>query len=201
MRTREGNKERDILQAAVQLFADQGYHKTRISNIADRAGIATGSVYLYFANKEEILNRIFLDLWRQLADGVAASAHRADLAPDQKLDELIDSIFNHFINQPALAIVFVNEQFHLLQDRNRPFIAHYDRFLDLARHLLEEGITRGIFQNSLDIDILRYFVFGGVRNLMHQWAQDPKQMPLQRISQVTKTIVKDGILRHPRRDR
>jgi len=68
MRVKEGNKERDIIVAAVKIFASMGYHNAKISKIAETAGVATGSVYVYFKNKEDVLLKIFSDLWNKMYD-------------------------------------------------------------------------------------------------------------------------------------
>jgi len=193
MRTKEGNKEQDILQAAILLFSENGYHKTRMSTIADQAGVATGSVYLYFASKEEILDRIFHDLWKRLAAEIETLTLRLDLEPAQKLDRLFDSIFGLFINKPALALVFVNEQNHLLLHQDNAFMPYYERFLAIAQEVLIEGTEQGIFRQDIDFRITRLFFFGGIRYLIHQWAQNPEQISLTGICQEVKTIVHKGI--------
>ncbi len=193
MRTKQGNKEQDILQAAVQLFSENGYHKTRMFTIAERAGVATGSVYLYFTSKEEILNRIFHDLWKRLAAEIEILTLRLDLEPAQKLERLIDHVFDLFLNKPALALVFVNEQNHLLLNQDNAFLPYYERFLEHAEAILIEGTERGVFRKDIDLKITRLFVFGGIRFLIHQWAQDPEQISLQGICQQVKHIVQAGI--------
>ncbi|HPI72262.1 MAG TPA: TetR/AcrR family transcriptional regulator, partial [bacterium] len=110
MRTKTGNKEQRILEAAVAIFARDGYHHSRISDIAELAGISVGSVYLYFDNKESILNRLFSDLWARLVGQLKAQYRRQDLTAVEKLDIMIDLIFNGFIHHADLAVVFVNEQ-------------------------------------------------------------------------------------------
>lgn len=194
MRTREGNKERDILQAAIRVFSEYGFHNAKISKIAEEAGVATGSVYLYFANKNEILQHIFRDLWKEMSANIETLMQCQDLNSAQKLDGMIDLIFDRFIHKPDLAIVFVNEQNHLLMTGSEMFREDYERFLVLGGQIVQEGIHNGIFRPDTDLDVLRSFVFGGVRYLMHQWAQDPERMPLLRIRQSVKSIIKTGIL-------
>ncbi len=102
MRTREGNKERAILEAAIAVFADHGYHGARVSAIARRAGVATGSVYLYFPNKEAILLRIFDDLWSWLSHQLTEALREWRSAPaseDPAIHQprLVVDIFQHSI--------------------------------------------------------------------------------------------------------
>ena len=63
------DKRRQILDAAVRVFARQGFHATRVSDIADEAGVAYGLVYHYFRSKDEVLNELFVERWSLLLVG------------------------------------------------------------------------------------------------------------------------------------
>lgn len=195
MRTREGNKERDILQAAIQAFAQGGYHNAKISKIAEVAGIAIGSVYLYFRNKEDILYKIFDNIWQQLSQQLQNVVNRSDMNPVEKLDNMIDMVFDIFTSNPSLAIVFVNEQNQLIQDGKGDFVLYFEKFLDMGEQVLNEGIEKHLFNPNQDVKILRLFVFGGLHHLIHQWAQFPDQFPLNHIRQEVKFFIKHGILK------
>ncbi|HEY5726277.1 MAG TPA: helix-turn-helix domain-containing protein, partial [Methylomirabilota bacterium] len=64
------DKRRMILDAAVRVFARQGFHHCRVSDVADEAGVAYGLVYHYFNSKEEILNTLFLERWQIMLDAI-----------------------------------------------------------------------------------------------------------------------------------
>ena len=79
------DKRRQILDAAVRVFARQGFHATRVSDIADEAGVAYGLVYHYFNSKDEVLNELFVERWSLLLAAIeeadrAGGAHREKLA-------------------------------------------------------------------------------------------------------------------------
>lgn len=80
MRRKEGNKEQDIITAAIEVFAEDGYHEAKISKIAELANVATGSVYLYFESKEDLLVKIFSNLWIKLISLVNTINQRDDLS-------------------------------------------------------------------------------------------------------------------------
>jgi TetR/AcrR family transcriptional regulator, fatty acid metabolism regulator protein len=195
MRTKEGNKENDILEAAIKVFAEDGYHKAKIHKIADTAGVATGSVYVYYKNKETILMKIFEDVWERIYRETKAAIDNSQMSPVEKFDTLIDILFDTFIENPALALVFVNEQNQLLQNNAEYFTSYYDKFLNLGEEIVKEGIKSKVFSPTINISILRLFLFGGVRNLLHQWAHDPKSFPLTLIRQNVKYLSKNGILK------
>jgi TetR/AcrR family fatty acid metabolism transcriptional regulator len=199
MRKREGNKETDILEAAIKVFATEGYHKAKISSIAELAGVATGSVYLYFDSKEEIILKIFDVLWIKLANELKLTVKRTDLGPSEKLDYVIDLLFDAFTMSPSLAIVFVNEQNHLIQSNKGNVTKFYNEFLDIAEELVREGTKRKIFNAAIDIKLFRNFITGGLRTLLRLWAQFPEEYPLNQIRQNVKYLTKNGILLdHPR---
>jgi TetR/AcrR family transcriptional regulator, fatty acid metabolism regulator protein len=193
MRTKEGNKKQDILDAAIKVFAESGYYSAKISKIAEIAGIATGSVYLYFHNKQDILFTLFDQIWLQLAEQLQAIVERQDLSPEQKLDGMIDMVFSVLTNNPSLAVVFVNEQSHLIQKGIGDFTVYYENFLDLGEKVIQEGMDNGVFEPDMDQKILRLFTFGGMHHLIQKWAQSPDLYPVETIRMQIKSIIKHGI--------
>ena len=194
MRKRVGNKEKAILEAAIKIFAQQGYHKAKISSIAEHAGIATGSVYLYYKNKEAILLTIFNKLWSGLTEDLRNIVKRTDIDPSAKLDLIIDRFFQDFITNPALASVFVNEHYHLIKDRRGSIIKQYNDFLDIAEEIIREGVQKKKFNPEIDIKLLRHFITGGLRSILSHWSQHSHSLTLQRIRQNAKFFIRHGIL-------
>lgn len=194
MRIREGNKDQDILNAAIKTFASEGYYNAKISKIAETAGVATGSVYLYYQNKEYILKKIFDNLWEKIYNEVNAIVLNYDLSPIQKLDNMIDIMFENFSANPDLALVFVNEQNFLVRKNRNEFTPYYEKFLDIGESIIIEGIEKNYFNKDLHLIIFRNFILGGVRHLLHQWAQFPDKFDLNEVRKNVKFIVKEGIL-------
>jgi TetR/AcrR family fatty acid metabolism transcriptional regulator len=194
MRKKEGNKEQAILDAAVKVFAQHGYHRSKISTIADQAGVAAGSVYLYYKNKESILLTIFDRLWTELTNNLRETVKRSDIDPSKKLDLVIDQFFDNFITNPSIASIFVNEQQHLIKDRRGNVAKHYNDFLDLAEEIIREGVQKKIFNPDVDIKLFRQFITGGLRSVLQLWSQQSHTLPLQRIRQNVKSFIKHGLL-------
>jgi len=194
MRKREGNKEKAILDASIKIIAQHGYHRAKISSIAEQAGIATGSVYLYFKNKEAILLTIFDQLWVGLTDNLRSTVKQTDIDPSKKLDLVIDHFFDIFIKNPSLASVFVNEQHHLIKEKRGNVAKHYNDFLDLAEEIIREGVQRKIFNPDVDIKLFRQFITGGLRSVLSHWSQQSHSLPLQRVRQNVKFFIKHGLL-------
>ncbi len=194
MRKKVGNKEKDITEAAIKVFAKSNYHKAKISDIAKEAGIATGSVYLYFENKESIILKIFEDLWTRLYTELEILTKSSVLSPVEKIDAIIDLIFDVFADNPSMAVVFVNEQNNLMLQNEDKFTRFYEKFLDLGIDVLKKGQNEKIISDNIDPQIFRYFVFGAIRNLIHQWARDSEKFPLGRIRRNVKFLTKNGFL-------
>jgi TetR/AcrR family transcriptional regulator, fatty acid metabolism regulator protein len=193
MRVKEGAKEQAILDAAVKVFAQRGYHQAKISSIADKAKVATGSVYLYFRNKEEILVILFERLWISVLGRIVADGSSKNGTPEQNLMALVDMVFDAFQRNPDLATVFVNEQHRLLIQRKGQTIRAYDEFLELAMQIIKDGVRSKNFRGDVDLNFLRNFILGGLRSILRLWAQDPHAYPLENIRTNMKQLIMHGL--------
>lgn len=194
MRTRSGDKEKSIANAAVKVFARDGFHGAKIIRIAEEAGVATGSVYLYFKNKDSILHHLFSRLWKAMHVAFQELLKRDDLSARQKVEELFDAIFDLFAENPPLALLFVNEQQHLLRQGTGDFMQYYVEFLRMGEQVVRDGIRKGEFSSSVDPRGFTNFVFGGIRQLLHQWARAPRQFPMTNLRKDIKEITMFGLL-------
>lgn len=196
MRKKEGNKQEAILEAAIIVFAENGFHKAKISRIADEADVAVGSVYLYFKNKEEILLRIFDDIWRRLYEAIDELSKHEKLNPDKIITKMMDMFFDLLSGDPAKTLVFINEQNPLLQTNGNKFTPFYEKFWSKAEKIFNEGKKQNIFGQDLNYLIFRYYIFGALRNLLHGWVQNPKKFPLNTIRKNVINLISNGILRN-----
>src|SRR5712675_1711653 len=102
------DKRRTILDAAVRVFARQGFHHCRVSDVADEAGVAYGLVYHYFDSKEEILNQLFSERWQLMLDAIAEIDTQAIPARD-KLYLVASFIIDSYHHEPDLMKVIIVE--------------------------------------------------------------------------------------------
>ena len=102
------DKRRMILDAAVRVFARQGFHHCRVSDVADEAGVAYGLVYHYFNSKEEILNTLFLERWQIMLDAIGEIDAR-DLPSRDKLRSVAGFIIDSYRHDPDLMKVIIVE--------------------------------------------------------------------------------------------
>src|SRR5881275_2649544 len=106
MATAAVDKRRVILDAAVRVFARQGFHACRVSDIADDAGVAYGLVYHYFSSKDEVLDTLFLERWNVLLD-VIRSVDAGDSAAREKLGVIASFIVDSYAHDPDLMKVII----------------------------------------------------------------------------------------------
>ncbi len=102
------DKRRVILDAAVRVFARQGFHTCRVADIADAAGVAYGLVYHYFSSKDEILDTLFLERWSLMLDAIA-EADAAHRVPREKLAAIAAFIIDSYRHDPELMKVIIVE--------------------------------------------------------------------------------------------
>lgn len=193
MRIKEGNKEQDIIEAAVKVFAEVGFHHAKISKVAETAGVATGSVYVYYKNKDDLLIKIFENLWGKLVNDFKELTANTSLSPLEKINSMIDMVLDVFTENPSLALVFVNEHHNLRNNNLKTISRYYEKFLDEGEKVVREGIENGDFSSQINIKIFRYYIFGAIRNLLQQWANNPKSFPLEQIRQNIKFLMSNGI--------
>ena len=103
------DKRRLILDAAITVFARQGFHHCRVSDVADEAGVAYGLVYHYFDSKEEILNELFLERWQIMLDAIAEIDRRQEVPARDKLYLVASFIIDSYRHEPDLMKVIIVE--------------------------------------------------------------------------------------------
>jgi len=102
------DKRKLILDAAIRVFADHGYHGARVGDIAEDAGVAHGLLYHYFSSKDEVLRTIFVENWGQLIARFRTVEESAEPAA-QKLEGMAKILLRTWRNDPALVTVMVRE--------------------------------------------------------------------------------------------
>lgn len=192
MRLKEGNKELDILNASKAVFAKVGYDKAKIAKIAEVANIATGSVYLYFENKEEILLRLLFDLWNGIYESSLEIISK-NLPAKESLDRIIKSSIEILVEDLNMAQIYGNEQNLWIVRKKGKFRMKYYHWLDLLEKLFEDGVKSGDFAAKIESGYTVNFIIGGIRNLVHKWSLeeengDKEKLVLSTIQLVHKTI-------------
>ncbi|HPS64678.1 MAG TPA: TetR/AcrR family transcriptional regulator [Ignavibacteria bacterium] len=196
MRVKEGNKWKDIYEAAIKIFAEYGYFNAKIAKIAELAGVATGSVYLYFRNKEDLLSNIFNNLWKKMYDNSVYLRDNKELAPSEKLDQMLDTIFDIYTEHPNLAILVINEHGTYLSLNRNQNPKYYDEFFLTATEIYNEGVRNNVFTPDINVELFKNIIIGSFRELLHHWALSKKTIKLEEIRKTYKYVMKYGIMKH-----
>lgn len=175
--SRSPEKYQRILDAAVAVFAEKGFHVARITDIATRANVADGTVYLYFKNKEEILmtaiNTAFDAFVKNARHELAAIASPAD-----KLRRLAYLHLHALGSNRNLAVVF---QMELRQSTRflSPFShEHMIEYFQIVRTAIREGQHLGIFRPELNEKIAANCFFGALDEMVTSWVLADREYPL-----------------------
>jgi TetR/AcrR family fatty acid metabolism transcriptional regulator len=189
---RDPDKPHQIIEAAVRVFARNGYYNSRVSDIAREAGIASGTIYLYFRTKEDILVRLFRD---KMAEWVAEVRREIAVEPDavRKIRRLVALHFSVLEHNPDLAEVV---QVELRQGHKffRGASAHeVSAYFDLIASVLEEGIAAGQVRPDLPVKIATKTLFGAMDQLATSWVLGKRAYRLTDSAEAVATIFLQGV--------
>lgn len=161
-------KERRILDAAVEVFGRKGYHASTVADVAAEAGVAAGTIYLYFARKEEILISLFK---RHLGGYMDACepALAAEAAGEPRLRKLLEQHFEHFEPNRSLAKVLMVHAREVNPTIQKGIRALQRRYFAIIESVLEAGRTAGAFASDLDVRFARRFLFGALEEVVANW--------------------------------
>ena len=159
-------KRKVILDAAISVFADQGYHGARVGDIAEHAGVAHGLLYHYFASKDDVLRTIFVENWGELLVRFRA-VEAADEPADEKLAGVAKILLRTWRNDPALVTVMVREvaRSHQLQDR----VDEVREAFAIVQRIVEEGQAAGVFRRDVDARLASWLFYGGLEEILTGW--------------------------------
>ncbi len=183
-------KRAAILKAAVMVFAQKGFYNSKVTDIAKQAGVADGTIYIYFKNKDDLLISLFedrmVDILKRFNHELSGIEHASD-----KLKSFFKVYFEMIQEDPLLAEVF---QVELRQSDKFLKNYHNQNFLDylnIIGSILHQGVEDGIFRSDLNVGIMKIMIFGSIDEVARQWilGADTKYSLNEAAGQVTKTIL------------
>jgi len=157
-----------IIEAAVKVFAKKGFYQAKVTDVAKAAGVADGTIYLYFKNKDDLLIRLFEEKMEGFLQRFRSQLSKLD-DPIIKLRTLVDVYFDLIEEDQELADVF---QVELRQSTKFLKDYHNQKFLDflsMISSIIEEGIGNGFFRPDLNIDVVKIMIFGALDEVARQW--------------------------------
>jgi TetR/AcrR family fatty acid metabolism transcriptional regulator len=191
---RDPEKPQQIIDAAIRVFARHGYYNSRVSDIAREAGVASGTIYLYFKTKDEILVTLFRE---KMSEWVAYV--RAAIAPEPdavaRIRRLVALHFQMLEDHPDLAEVV---QVELRQGHKffRGASAHeITAYFALIGSVLEEGIAAGQLRQDLPVKIATKMLFGAVDQVATSWVLGKRRYRLSDTAGAVADLFLEGVMR------
>ncbi|MFP3323682.1 TetR/AcrR family transcriptional regulator [Planococcus sp. SIMBA_160] len=185
-------KYKQIIDAAVIVIAENGYHQAQVSKIAKQAGVADGTIYLYFKNKEDILISVFEEKMGVFVSELEKIIAKDTSAADQ-LGMMINSHFSLLASDLHLAIV---TQLELRQSNHdiRMKINNVLRgYLKLMDRILVSGIETGEFDQNMDIRLARQMVFGTMDETITTWVMNDHKYDLVELAPKVQRLLLKGM--------
>jgi AcrR family transcriptional regulator len=166
------DKRRQILDAAIRVFATRGFHACRVSDVADEAGVAYGLVYHYFGSKEEILNTLFTERWQVMLDAIAEIDKQQDVAARDKLYLVASFIIDSYRHEPDLMKVIIVEVTRAANSFGREHLAKIREAYDMIGQIVEGAQREGVFKQEISSDFAALMFYGAIEQLLSGWIFD-----------------------------
>ena len=187
------DKRRVILDAAVRVFARQGFHTCRVSDIADEAGVAYGLVYHYFSSKEQILDTLFLERWNVMLVAIE-EADASQRAPRDKLAAIAAFIIDSYRHDPDLMKVIVVE---VTRAANTFGLTHLpiirEAYAKIAA-IVSRAQADGLFRSEVTPEFAAQAFYGSVEQVLTGWIFEAMPVSDEELERA-KTLIVEMICR------
>src|SRR6266699_1490988 len=185
-------KREAILRAAIRVFARNGYFNSKVADIARAAGVADGTVYLYFKSKEEILLSIFdQNMAEAIAAGRKLIAKLGD--PREKLRRIAALHLERLGADRDLAVVFQVELRGSTKFMEEFSAAAFAEYLGMLRSTFEEGQRAGVFRKELNAKLVSKILFGALDEMATNWIISKRSYKLEPMADVVLDIFLNGV--------
>lgn len=161
-------RRRQILDAAVRVFARQGFHSTRVADIADEADVAYGLVYHYFSSKENVLNELFTQRWSLLEQAIEET-DKGDLSPRDKLGVVAGFIIDSYRYDPDLMKVIIVEVTRAANSFGRTHFEQINSAYERIARIVAEGQANGDFREDINPAFAAMAFYGAIEQLLTGW--------------------------------
>jgi len=191
-RTARSGKYQRILDAAVEVIAESGYFQARVTDIAARAGVADGTIYLYFKNKEQVLMAAIDSAFAAFLKRARAELSRTQ-EPRERLRRLAQLHLETLGANRSLAIVFQTEL-----RQSAKFLAQFSHhqlveYFDLIRAEVREGQSAGVFRRELSDKIVANCFFGALDEMVTSWMLSEHDYPLAGAADAVVDVILKGM--------
>lgn len=187
-------KKSAIIAAAVQVFARKGFYNAKVSDVADAAGVAAGTIYLYFKNKDDLLISLFEEKMEAILQRFRTHLQDID-DPVEKLHTMVDVYFDLIEEDKQLAAVFqveLRQSATFLKDyRNQKFLD----YLNMIAAIIDDGIAQNFFRPDVHVGIIKVMIFGALDEVARQWILGADQKySLELAKENLKQVLVNGLI-------
>jgi TetR/AcrR family fatty acid metabolism transcriptional regulator len=187
------SKRERILRAAIDVFAKSGYFNAKVSEIAKAAGVADGTIYLYFDGKEDVLLTIFREHTRHYLQTL-----ERDLSQARRADERMRIAIRHHLetlgHDRALAVVSQVELRHSLKFMSLFSQQEVADYLNILRKIVESGQREGTFRRNLHPQLVAKAVFGILDEMVTSWILSEKDYDVAAQADQVADLILTGLL-------
>ena len=166
--SRAADKRRQILDAAIRVFAREGFHSARVSDVAEEAGVAYGLVYHYFDSKDQMLNELFSERWALLLEAIRQADSELD-TPREKLGAAAGFIVESYRYDPELMKVIIVEVTRAANSFGRTHLPEIRQAYDAIAKIVSDGQAEGEFRTDVSAEFAAMLFYGAIEQLLTGW--------------------------------
>ena len=162
------DRRQAILDAAVRVFARQGFHACRVSDIADEAGVAYGLLYHYFPSKDEVLNTLFLERWGVMLEMI----REVDRKPEpvrEKLGAIASFIVDSYRHDPDMMKVIIVEVTRAANSFGQTHLGQIREAYRLIGEIVTKAQAEGVFKAEIDAEFAAMTFYGAIEQVLTGW--------------------------------
>ncbi|MFO0723220.1 MAG: TetR/AcrR family transcriptional regulator [Myxococcota bacterium] len=159
------DRRKQILRAAIEVFAERGFHKTRISDIAKKAKVAYGLIYHYFDSKDHVLSTIFEESWGVFVKVLRDIAHDSHRSQADKLASVSDLLIGALRHEPALIQVIIQEVSRSDRLGLGAKVDAFEEAFKIVRGIVHDGQKKGELSSAVDAQVATYLFFGALETV------------------------------------
>ena len=162
------DRRQQILDAAVRVFARQGFHTCRVSDIADEAGVAYGLVYHYFGSKEQVLDTLFLERWSILLDAIKGIGNGPGTARE-KLEAVAAFIVDSYSHDPELMKVIIVEVTRAANTFGQTHLGEIQQAYRGIAEIVRLAQGDGSFRSDISAEFAALAFYGAIEQVLTGW--------------------------------
>ncbi len=191
----EKNKEDHILDVAKKIIEEKGFHNTRVDDIAERAGVAKGTLYLYFKSKDDLFSKLIEREYNKVVAGLVKVVELKDDVTS-KLDAVIEGFLKYMEENRDFFLSIMYEAPSIKKDNLRKRIRENNRVIqETLGRLIEEGIKEGIIRNDVEVPVIVGCIIGTVSRVIFYAINFDRERSLISFKDSIMKVIFSGILK------